>query len=358
MVLAGLLVALASCDRSDIDLYSCVNPDKGHKDAEGKPDPCHHHDLDAGTPTNDAGESCAGVCLPPAPNLWAGPDLVWMGDEADAPPCPAVADYEGFTARRPPAGQPCATECTCASPVGSCAGPATLTAAAASCNDDGPGVMHSSFSPPPSWDGTCTAVNAIPPGKDCGGVPCVQSVTIGPLTVTESSCLPIETPSVPPPPWGTFARGCFAPGVTICAVTGVCVPVAPAPEFKQCIMKEGNPAALDCPPSYPEKSVFYENFVDNRYCTPCTCGASEKSICVGSIGLFSDAACGALLGSTTLAIDATGPACVDIKPAGSALGSKSASVPTYKPGNCPVTGGNKGQIDAAITRVICCQGTP
>lgn len=75
MVLAALLVALASCDRTDIYLYSCLDPDKGHKDAEGTPDPCHHHDQDAGLPgdagdAGDAGDTCAGVCLPVNPDEW------------------------------------------------------------------------------------------------------------------------------------------------------------------------------------------------------------------------------------------------------------------------------------------------
>ncbi len=355
--MAALLVALAGCDTSDIDLYSCVNPDKGHKDAEGKPDPCHHHDLDAGAP-GDAGETCSGVCVPFHPADWYGPALVWMGDEADAPPCPTSAPSEGFTARRPPATATCATTCTCGPSSGSCAPPATLTANSGTCQNAA-GATHTSFDPPAAWNGDCTAANAIPLGQLCGGVPCVQSVTIAPLTANESGCLPIEAPNVTPPPWGTFARACsaseFAPPCSTNTDT-VCLAVAPGPEFKRCIAQKGDPAVLQCPASYPAKSVFYENFVDNRYCTQCTCGATETSTCVGLIGLFSAPACGAPLAGS-LAIDAEGPKCHDV-PAGSALGSKSASEPTYTPGTCPVTGGQLGQIDAAITRVICCQGTP
>jgi hypothetical protein len=359
MVLAALLVALGGCDISYIDGYSCPDPDKGHRDAEGKPDPCHHHDLDAGTP-NDAGETCSGICLPGHPAEWYGPALVWIGDESDAPPCPAGSMMEGFAARRPPAGQPCATTCTCGPTNGSCALPATLTAAASSCNGDGPGVAHTSFDPPASWSGSCTAGNAIPTGQLCGGVPCVQSVTIAPLTVNESDCLPIETPNVTPQPWGTFVRACSDMVVPLRCSTqaGLCVPPSPGPEFKQCVAKTGDPAPWSCPPGYPERSVFYQDFVDNRFCTPCTCGAAEGGACVGSIGLFTDAACGAPLVGPTISIDATSPACVDIKPAGSALGSKSASEPTYTPGKCPVTGGEQGQINAAVTWLICCQGTP
>ena len=360
--LAVLLVVLAGCDVMNIDVYDCPAPDKGHQDAKGEPDPCRRNDLaagDAGLP-GDAGSTCAGVCLEGAPDQWFGPELVWIGDEASAPPCPTVASLVGFTGRRPPAGPTCATTCTCGPTSGSCTLPATVTASASSCNNDGPSVAHTSFDPPASWTGVCTTANAIPAGQLCGGVPCVQSVTLAPLTVNESDCLPIEQPNVTPPPWGTFALACswksIAPG---CPVSGdVCAPIAPEPEFKQCVSQTGNPSVLHCPATYPEKSVFYDDFVDNRFCTPCKCGSPEGGTCVGSIGLFTDAACGAPLVGPTIAIDATGPACHDIKPAGAALGSKSASEPTYKPGGCPVTGGEKGQVEAAVTRVICCKGTP
>jgi hypothetical protein len=361
-VLALLLVVVAGCDVMNIDVYDCPAPDKGHKNAKGQPDPCHHSDLtavDAGIP-GDAGDTCNGVCLVGAPDEWFGPELVWIGDEADAPPCPAIASAEGFTGRRPPAGQPCATTCTCGPPSGSCALPSTVTASSAPCPGTAPGAAHTSFDPPASWAGGCTAANAILPGQLCGGVPCVQSVTIAPLTVNESDCAPIETPNVTPPPWGTFARACLRKTIELgCVVSGeVCAVAPPGPEFKECVSQTGNPAFLKCPPGYPEKNVFYDEFVDNRYCTPCTCGATEKSSCVGSLGLFSDALCGVPLVGPTISIDATSATCVDINPTGSALKSKSASEPTYKAGICPVTGGEQGQIDANITRVVCCQGAP
>jgi hypothetical protein len=360
-VLPLLLMALAGCDVMNIDVYDCPAPDKGHQDAEGQPDPCHRNDLaanDAGLP-GDAGETCSGVCVPGLPTSWAGPELMWIGDEADAPACPASASIEGFTGRRPPSSPACATSCACGPTGGSCALPATLTANSAPCPGNGPGAVHTSFDPPASWTATCTAANAIPAGQLCGGVPCVQSVTIAPLTITESDCLPIEMPNIVPPPWGTFVRACHHTAYPLpCAgTTDMCVPAAPGPEFKQCVSTIGNPADWDCPLGYPDKSVFYREFVDNRFCTPCTCGASEGGICVGSVGLFLDAACSTPLIGPTIAIDAVSPKCVDV-PAGSALGSKSAIEPSYKPGKCPVTGGEKGQVAGSVARVICCQGTP
>ena len=366
-VLAVLLVALTGCDRTDGSVYRCQNPDKGHKDATGAPDPCHRNDLDAGDTgdagdaglPNDAGETCAGECLPIPPNLWAGPELVWMGDEVDAPPCPAIAPLEGFAARRPPAEvQPCATTCSCMPPSGSCALPATVTAAATSCAGDSPGVAHTSSDPPASWGGLCDGENAISAGQLCGGVPCVQSITVAPLIIKENDCQLVEKPSVPPPPWGTFARACIGTDPLLrCTMLDACVPAAPSPEFKQCVATISDHGIRPCPSSYPEKSVFYEEFVDKRTCTPCMCDAPKDSACTGSIGLFSDATCGAPLVGSTVLIDAEGPKCYDV-PKGSALGSKSASEPKYRPGTCPVVGGQQGEIEANVTWVVCCQGTP
>ena len=205
------LVVLTGCDLTYLDVYPCEEPDKGHKDANGEPDPCHYNDPiagDAGAP-EDAGSPCPGVCLEIADPEWIGPQLVWIGDEADAPPCPANADHASEALRRPPLENICATTCSCAPPAGSCALPAKLTAAAASCKNDSPNVEHTSFDPPANWTAdTCTDANGIPLGQLCGGVPCVQSVTIAPLVMTVSDCVPFEKPTPPQPPRGTFARVC------------------------------------------------------------------------------------------------------------------------------------------------------
>src|SRR5689334_18781078 len=76
-VLAVLLVALTGCSRY-ADGYSCSNPDRGHRDALNNPDPCHENDPDSGTSSADAGETCAGACLPGAPSRWFGPYLLWV----------------------------------------------------------------------------------------------------------------------------------------------------------------------------------------------------------------------------------------------------------------------------------------
>ncbi len=360
-VVVILLVALTGCQ---IHEYTCPNPDKGHRDAHNNPDPCHENDPDAGDAGADAGETCAGVCLRSHPAGWDGPYLLWTGDEADAPHCsdlPGAPDevYSGHGELNAPTH---CDACACAPPTGSCGLPTTLTASAANCAGDGPGVTHTPFDPPPKWDDTCTSANAIPPGKLCGGVPCVQSVTIAPLMLKENECVPIQPPNIQPPPtWNKFARACAGLAPVPCSTHNeVCVSPAPGPEFKQCIFILGDSGYAECPHEYPERRVFYKSFTDNRTCPACTCGSPKGSTCTGSIEFFSDAACGVPSVVPSFSIDATGPACFDIKPAGAALGSKSASETTFTPGQCaPQFDVTKTQFastqDAAVW---CCQDTP
>ena len=200
-VLALLLVSLTGCDYYDlVDVYWCPDPDKGHKDANGQPDPCHRHDpaaADGGSPA-DAGEPCPGdgQCVPRAREPWSEPVILWTGPEANAPHCPAGAIFETYTGYADLDAPTSCGACKCDSPIGSCALPAKVTAAAASCAGDGSGVTHTSFDPPTKWEGSCTAANSIPPAKLCDGVPCVQSITIAPLTMTQGGCVPIEPVNV------------------------------------------------------------------------------------------------------------------------------------------------------------------
>ena len=303
---------------------------------------------DAGTSTNDAGEACQGVCVPGRPSLWDGPVLLWTGDEADVPRCSDIVGglYDAYTGYGYPDGSILCGACTCGPPSGSCELPATLTTAAASCAGNSPSVAHLSFDPPAEWIGTCTAENAIPVGKLCDGVPCVQSITSAPLTMKQGGCLPIAAPNVKPPSASTFARACgfgVAPGCT--ASPGVCVPAAPGPAFKQCIVHEGESGLSKCPPEYPNRNVFYLNPTPS--CTPCVCDAPSGSGCSGSIQVSAKSACSPPLLST-IHLDAKEATCVDLPP-GSALGSKSATEPDYSPGKCEPSGGKP------IGTVFCCQ---
>jgi hypothetical protein len=303
--------------------------------------------IDAGI-NHDAGETCPGVCVPLPEADWNAPALVWVGAEADAPPCSAVAGAPGeyYTGYGDPDGPPCGA-CKCEKPSGSCKLPATMTAAAASCAEDGSAVTHTSFDPPQSWDGTCTSSNAIPGVKLCGGAPCVQSVTIAPLMLTQGGCLPVEPPNnQPPPAWKTFVRACvrdsFPPSCSV--EIGVCAPRPPSQAFRICTLRRGDADKLDCPSTYPDRSVFYDGPVPD--CSPCACGVPSPSSCNGSISFFQDGACGTPP-LQTINVNAKGPKCTDVLP-GSALASKVASELSYSGGYCTPSGG------VPLATVICC----
>src|SRR5262249_49919683 len=145
--------------------------------------------------------------------------------------------------------------------TGSCMLPATVTAStSAMCPDNGPGATLTPFDPPSPWDGSCFAPpNPVAANQDCGGPPCVQSLTPAPLTVNETGCTPVQAtvPENTPATWGTFARACKASAYDPCNDRhGLCVP--PAPGFKSCVAHEGD---LPCPVvemnPYTEKHTFY-----------------------------------------------------------------------------------------------------
>lgn len=58
-VLVGVvLAALGLGCLGNIDLgYTCQHPDKGHRDAQGNPDPCHYNDPGTLTAKDDAGDA-------------------------------------------------------------------------------------------------------------------------------------------------------------------------------------------------------------------------------------------------------------------------------------------------------------
>src|SRR5689334_8683990 len=98
VLLGALLVAVGGCGQV-MDLGSnCDNPDPGHHNLLGVPDPC----FDDGS----LASSCAGECVPKAPVLWFGPDLLWMGPASEMPTCPDQAPQEGFRGHADPTGAP------------------------------------------------------------------------------------------------------------------------------------------------------------------------------------------------------------------------------------------------------------
>src|SRR4051812_26739271 len=122
---AGALffAGLVGCDRQYIDFYSCEQPDPGHKDPHGSPDPCHRYQAPDGGA--DAGEDAS---PPPSCQVgqyahwllpWQPPTLLWFGPPDQAPECPlgpTTLSYEGHADLVAPSA---CEACTCEPPTGS-----------------------------------------------------------------------------------------------------------------------------------------------------------------------------------------------------------------------------------------------
>jgi len=346
-ILVGLGVLIGGC-LQNAEIFTCPNNGRIYVDPQGEPDACRE------------GPSCAGECVPIVPIGWFGPVLLWTGPEGKPPPsCPESAsklDYRVWHADLVVPNE-CGA-CSCTPSTGACELPTSIAARAASC--PGTGAWVTPFDGPAGWDGACTDVNAIPQGKDCGGVPCVQSLVNGSMKMIENGCTPIQGPPPTPlggPSWQTQARVCQVTTQSSgdCEDGLLCVPKAdPPPEFKQCIWKENDEL---CPPDYPAKSVFYDNFVNGLTCTPCACGPTMGSMCTALLRGYTDNTCGNEY--IKLSIGSVSPACVDIVPPGLPLGSKRVTDIVYHPGTCQVSGGEPvGAVEPSEPSTFCCRADP
>lgn len=346
--LAVLLVALTSCSKY-ADGYSCINPDRGHRDALNNPDPCHENDPDGGA---DGGTDpqCSDGEFAHWSFLWESPTLLWIGPEDQAPECPrgpATVSYEGRTDLVAPV---VCEACTCEPPKGSCALPSTMMASDAACGTQG---ASTSFNAPTPWDGTCDGTIQTPSGA-------AHSLTIDPIVMTENGCAsgPPVAAKVISLHWNTFARGCDVDlpkgpvDRSICP-TDVLLP----PGFALCIFRDGE---NDCPKQpgnmFTERHVFYQGAQDDRQCSVCTCGAPTGSVCKAQVSIYdgNDLTCSPSA-FEQIQISSLAQTCLDIQLPGQALGSKSAGAMTYLPGTCPPIGGDSsGSAIPTEPSTLCC----
>ncbi len=264
---------------------------------DGSP-PIPSHCPDAGTDGGADGAQSAlcpsgtGTCVPSSPEGWEGPVDLWLGAALDAPPCPEGASTIVFEGQPEPEPPPCAT-CSCDSPIGSCKLPETWTVSAAACSGVG---VKTNFDPLPGWDGTCTANTSIQAGKLCGGVPCVQSISVSPPILEEQPCQPhgVEPPPEPANlvasggPFAASALACSsAEPLAACAEQGeVCL--ASAPGFAACVHRAGDE---QCPEGWPDKHLLYGHVDDQRSCSECACDAPAGGKCTAKVHVYADAAC-------------------------------------------------------------------
>ncbi|MDI3289675.1 hypothetical protein [Polyangium sp. 15x6] len=332
--------------------YRDAGSDASDAGGEAQPDGGEEEEASA----DDAGPSCDGDCVPlrPTDHPFTDPHHVWFGPADNPAACPSgllpqFVRYAGLVV--PDLACP---ECTCGASTGTCAPPSTFVAQAAVC-DLASGSVETPFAPPDAWDGACTAENAVPADLDCGGVPCVQSLTIGPVQKLAESCAPTlpSTSPLPATPWEEVAVACEGLTGTAwagCEMEEMCVPKA-APGFRYCVVVEGD---VVCPTTgYSERHLFYRDKVDTRACAACSCGPVEGSACTATATVFKDDACSSFLLGTSVSSEEG--ACVDMSPKGQALASKRVADLTYHAGACaPSGGGPEGTAAPTGPVTFCC----
>ncbi len=357
LVSLGLVGLVVGCyGTGDQHIYSyCKAVERGYIDPLGQVQPC---------PTD--GNDCDGECLPDRPYGWDDPGLLWIGAMDEMPPeCPKDQapniGYEGFADLVVPDGV--CPACSCEPSIGSCEMPGNIVARAAICG--APGGWTTSFDGPPGWSGSCTDANAIPMGLDCGGSPCVQSLSIPPLQVVESGCNPIQgPPSVPSLKayWKTRALACkrVLDRTSDCGdKEHVCAPRPgpPPPEFRQCVFHEGD---VECPSftEYQDRFVFYLDLEGELSCEPCVCGAPQGSVCSGSIAIWTNSSGCSGPEDVKAPIDSTLSQCINVT-SGSGLFSKAVTNIVYSPGVCQASGGGpKGEVNPKAPATFCCLPKP
>jgi hypothetical protein len=320
---------------------------------------------DAGADADTVG-CLGGTCVPEAPKGWVGPVLVANAPALDLPACPEGTSevFYGWSDPQPLLEPPTCPTCACEEPPkGACRVPTAWSIHAEICQVPSP--VSVSFDAPPDWDGSCTAVNAIPDGKLCGGVPCVHSLDVEVTMAVGNECqvktngneeLP-EIKSGDGDDWalifGNAARACQGEAYAPCPVAQkLCAPAAPLP-FRICTFAEGD---VDCPETWKdaERQVYYEEVADHRACTECGCSPPEGGSCVAEIRVFGDDICtNEVLHSF---IDLTsGPGCDVNLMQGIGLGSKEAAIVVDAPGTCKATGGEPtGDVELGKATTFCC----
>lgn len=389
---------LASCKAQAFifNYNDCENRDVGHLDPEGNLDECHCYEDpegalcvdslcrhvapveeplcareaggggDAGADASEDGPppGCTGQCLPAPPLGWTAPVQLWFGEESGAPTCPEVAPAVGYEGRAELHAAPATCgACSCGPSGGECELPATLTASAASCASTNAITPRTDFDPPASWDGSCSANEAIALDKLCGSVKCVSSLTTAPLTLDEGGCASTSQPApeaLSPPAWSTFARACMGSVSGACESLGeVCTPASiidgGVVGFRTCIFHGGDVACPSAGP-YTDRHVFYTDYADSRGCSECGCGVPVGSACSAMLSVYTDPGCSAPI--FTRIIEATSATCDDLS-AGTQLGSKKIGPVTYTPGQCAASGGEPGgSAEPVLPSTFCCSPAP
>ncbi|MDI3285028.1 hypothetical protein [Polyangium sp. 15x6] len=351
LVLLSMSALVLGCEEETEDVvYSCDDPDIGHFDSKGNPDPCHLEGK------GQQQSVCRGGCEEVSLEFERTIVALWVGPEGREPACPKQAPkavFNGYAGLLAPNTCP---PCQCSEP--SCVLPSVSATAGDACA----GSIVGAFEPPPAWEGGCLAGPPLEPGT-------FSSVHIG--APSTAGCELVEDP-VPPPhfayawpaQWAEAARACAAEeeeGAPACAGAPCVRGIEELPAgFRRCLRYPEGTAESEsqaCPAAFPERRVFFAGLSDTRECAACSCAPPEDAICIASVDAFQDATCaGAPMPLfQNVPVGMNSPVCYDTSMP-LALGSISATWLAEEPGSCVVTGGETiGEAVPTDPSVFCCE---
>jgi hypothetical protein len=151
--------------------------------------------------------------------------------------------------------------------------------------------------------GQCTGGVTLWQYGNCGGGPAQQpngcydihlnGWTIGgvettqPYVSTAGTCSAAASGAPQPASWNKTLDLCKVTDVGAgCGAGNVCVPRPAAPfDNLACVEQSGK---VDCPAGYPQQTLYWEQFNDNRICSPtgCSCGAAAGQVCDFKVELY------------------------------------------------------------------------
>lgn len=285
-------------------------------------------------PTCDAEtHRCAGA----VPDGWSGPVAVTSTPLAQAEACegayanPAVSGFTGLDA--PDAD----CDCSCSSPSGDTCETETSIA----------------YFPPNFlvFGSNTTGCEIAAAALTVSGLEAFDGVVPSRWLAQEvdavgGSCNPSETVSVPDASFEGRVHAC-APteAPASCDDDGVCMPLTAEPfDAPLCIWKSGSNA---CPDGYPEQQIVHQDFVDDRGCSECECGAATGMSCDDSVFyLWTGFTSHEMIANGTCQYIGTGDEVTAI--------NFSPGQPSG--GSCAASGGNPtGSADATQPSTICCE---
>lgn len=318
-----------------------------------------------GTETGSSGGEmpCETSCVTAAPARWNGPAVRRLVDSLEdgcGGDFPSLA-LEGFTEFAGPAAM---CTCECGAPAGgACDASIDIQIYDAECT-----ATAGSFCTSTENLNDCdTLTNTLSAGNptlsdtdddfDFGA----RFIAEAPSVATAPSCSAASTENIRASSVSGFEVLCepseFLPGT--CEDRSLCVAEPAAPfEDNFCIWTEGD---VECPGGpYTEREVLYDELVDTRACTDCSCGAAQGVGCTGSftvVAAYSQGAGIAIDPPETFAADAT---CTNrVTPNGSTIAGATytldydAESPTSS--GCEASGGDStGSADPTGARTVCC----